>query len=362
LPTLPYVLNPGAQVTFGLRYAPNDQGIDSASLEVNAGQGGLNTSGLIGQAFIKPTQTDRFFQEAQVKVDLLFVIDNSGSMMEEQQNLANNFAALLSSAQGSNVDYHIGVTTTGLDASPGGWTECPGGVQGGENGRLFPVVGGTARIITPSTPNAAQVFANNVQVGWCHWNEQGLEAAYRALSTPLVNNVDDPRTAETNDGNAGFLRADAKLAVIVVSDEEDFSTQSVGFYETFFRALKNNDPSLFAFSAIVGPTDLATCPTASSSGNRYIQLAQSTGGVVESICTSNWAASLQNVSVNAFGPTRRFALSQTPASATEIKVYVNGQLMTSGWTYDPLTNSVTFDWASTPPAGALVEVNYPLGC
>src|SRR5690606_15773631 len=126
------------------------------------------------------------------------------------------------------------------------------------------------RIITAQTPNAPSVFANNVRVGWCHWNEQGLEAAYRALSSPLVNSVDDSRTALPMDGNAGFLREEARLVLIFLADEEDFSPQSTAFYETFFRGLKGNDETMLSISAITGPDNLSTCPTASSSGTRYM--------------------------------------------------------------------------------------------
>lgn len=360
-PALPYLLARGAQVAFGVRYAPSSEGEDAAGLAIEAGQGGQNTVGLVGRAVLQATQTDRFLQGSQSQVDVLFVIDNSGSMMEEQQSLAQNFASLLSAAQGSGADYHIGVTTTGLDPSPGGWSVCPGGVDGGEGGRLFPVLGSTPRIITPSTPNAAQVFAANVQVGWCHWNEQGLEAAYRALSEPLVSSVDDPRTSQPGDGNQGFLRRDAKLAIVVVTDEEDFSSQPVEFYLAFFQALKSQDPALLSFSAIVGPSNLASCPTASSSGTRYIELAQKTGGVVESICTQNWSDSLKKISSSAFGLARRFPLNAQPGEVSSIEVEVNGQQVTS-WSYEPSSNSILFEEGAAPPAGAAIDVTYSLGC
>ena len=45
--------------------------------------------------------------------------------------------------------------------------------------------------------------------------------------------------------NAGFLRDDARLAVIVVSDEEDSSDGPVSLYIDFFRNIKGfaNPPS-----------------------------------------------------------------------------------------------------------------------
>ncbi|NVJ22540.1 choice-of-anchor D domain-containing protein [Myxococcus sp. AM011] len=360
--SFPATIAPGARVKLTARYTPIDDGDDAAAVRFRLEDGGEYTAGLVGRGVTKAEQTDRFFQESKAKVDVLFVVDNSGSMMEEQQSLGQNFAAFLSAASAAAVDYRIGVTTTGLDSSPGGWSECPGGAQGGENGRLFPVDGSRARIITPDTPDAAGVFAANTQVGVCHWNEQGLDAAHRALSDPLLYNQDDGRTPLPNDGNGGFLREEAKLAIIFLSDEEDFSSQPVSFYETYFLALKGNDKSKLSINAIVGPMDLATCPTSSSSGSRYIQLANATGGVVESICTPNWASSLEKLSNSAFGPNRNFPLSEIPADSTRIVVEVDGVQVTSGWHYDARTNTIIFDRDAAPAPGSLVEVTYPLGC
>ncbi|MGQ0507720.1 MAG: choice-of-anchor D domain-containing protein [Myxococcaceae bacterium] len=361
-PSLPAVLPPAAYLDFGVSYAPTNDGLDTAALEVSIGNALPLVVGLSGEGITKPTQTDRFFQDARSQVDVLFVIDNSGSMMEEQQSLGQNFAAFLTAAQAAQVDYRIGVTTTGIESSPGGWSSCPGGVEGGEAGRLFPVNGSSPRIITPTTQNAAQVFAANVQVGWCHWNEQGLEGAYRALSTPLANSADDPSTAEASDGNLGFLRPNAKLVVLFVTDEDDFSPQPVAFYETFFRSLKGNEPSLLSLSAIVGPENLATCPTASSTGSRYLQLARATGGVTENICTPNWAESLKNISNNTFGPKRRFPLTQRPADPAQIVVVRDGQVVSSGYTYDATNNAVVFDESAPLSLGAEIDITYPLGC
>jgi hypothetical protein len=358
----PFTIPAKNQVRLSATYTPEDDGDDAATLRFRLPDGSEYTAGLVGRGVTKAEQTDRFFQESEAKVDVLFVVDNSGSMMEEQQSLGQNFAAFLSAANQASVDYRIGVTTTGLDPSPGGWSECPGGAQGGENGRLFPVDGSRPRVITPATPNAAGVFAANTRVGVCHWNEQGLDAAWRALSDPLLYQQDDPRTPLASDGNGGFLREDAKLAIIFLSDEEDFSSQPVSFYETYFRALKGNDASKLSINAIVGPLDLGACPTSSSSGSRYIQLAQATGGVVESICTPNWAASLEKLSNSAFGPNRRFTLSEQPADPSRIVVGVDGVPVTSGWEYDAATNSILFERTAAPAPGAMVEVTYPLGC
>ncbi|RKH48996.1 choice-of-anchor D domain-containing protein [Corallococcus llansteffanensis] len=359
---LPATLPAGARVKLTAKYTPAEEGDDTATVRFMLADGAVYNAGLVGRGLSRTEQTDRFFQEEEAKVDVLFVVDNSGSMMEEQQSLGSNFAAFLSAATASHVDYRIGVTTTGLDPSPGGWSECPGGALGGENGRLFPADGSSPRIITPQTPNAANVFATNTHVGVCHWNEQGLDAAWRALSDPLLYNLDDPRTPQPADGNGGFLREDAKLAIIALSDEEDFSSQPVSFYETYFLALKGNDRGKVSFNAVVGPLDLNTCPTSSSSGSRYMELARKLGGVVDSICTPNWAASLEKLSESAFGPNRSFPLSERPLDPGAITVRVDGVPVTEGWSYEAPGNVVVFDRLRAPGPGALVEITYPLGC
>ncbi|QRK08015.1 choice-of-anchor D domain-containing protein [Archangium violaceum] len=358
----PAVLAANSEVRVKVTYAPQSDGVDAAALRFDLGPGAPYTVSMVGEGVLKNEQTDQFIQQSQAKVDVLFVVDNSGSMMDEQQDLGSNFSAFLTHAAAAGVDYHIAVTTTGLERSSGGWSVCPGGAEGGENGRFFPVDGSSPRIISPTTPAADVVFARNTSVGVCHWNEQGLEAMYRALADPLVYNMDDPRSPQPMDGNAGFLRDDAKLAIIAVTDEEDFSPQPVSFYESFLLGLKGQDRSKVLFSAIAGPSDLSSCPRASSFGSRYIQLAQNTGGVVESICTANWAASLERISENAFGPNRSFPLSDKPSDVSRIVVRVDGAEVTSGWTYDPATNTVIFDADAAPAPGATVEITYPVGC
>jgi hypothetical protein len=135
----------------------------------------------------------------------------------------------------------------------------------------------------------------------------------------------------------------------------------VSFYEDFLLGLKGGDRSKFSVSAIVGPNDLSTCSTANSSGSRYIQLAEATGGIVESICTPDWAASLRKLSKSAFAPNRAFPLTGTPSDTSRIRVRVDGGAVPSGWTFDAPTRAVLFETSAAPPPAAAVEVVYPTG-
>src|SRR5687767_15154056 len=66
------------------------------------------------------TVTDVFVQVTTPKVDVLWVIDNSGSMEDEQADLVANFPAFMDFFLGSGLDYHIGVTSTDLDRNYNG--------------------------------------------------------------------------------------------------------------------------------------------------------------------------------------------------------------------------------------------------
>jgi len=87
-----------------------------------------------GVQYDKLTVDDEVFPIAVNKdVDILFVIDNSGSMAEEQALLSANFAAFIDvlEAPGVKANYRIGVTTT--DA---GNPRCPSATYTPEGGRL----------------------------------------------------------------------------------------------------------------------------------------------------------------------------------------------------------------------------------
>ena len=170
-------------------------------------------------------------------VDILFVIDNSGSMADKQTNLRTNFPNfinVLATIQGGLPDVHIGVVNSDVgtkgedDASPGagvgmvgnGGCAGTGGATGG--GNLItsgaPVTGtflsdiklGDGSRQKNYTGDLATVFGQMATVGdkGCGF-EQHLHAMRRAL--------------ENNPANAGFLRPDAFLAVIILADEDDCS-------------------------------------------------------------------------------------------------------------------------------------------
>jgi len=177
----------------------------------------------------------------KVKTDILFVIDDSGSMSEEQANLSANLGAFIDRLASLPIqdDYQIGVTTTDVDEYDLG-TSFVGGPMIGKpypQGALVAVrqnasgqglAGdlvydlaayrttsgwGGNRVLVKGSPTLVQDFKANVLVGTAG---SGKEQPFRAARLALTDRIADGT-------NAGFLRPGARLAVIVASDEDDCS-------------------------------------------------------------------------------------------------------------------------------------------
>lgn len=165
------------------------------------------------------------------KMDLLFVVDDSGSMKEEQANLASNFPKFVDklnafkTKSGATLDWRVAVTTTGRDVSYGlrfpGQNTPMNVNEKGDNGKLRndSKCGATKRWVDKSDPNAAGVFSCLAQVGT---SGPGYEMPLLTTRMALVDRM--------NDGtNAGFLRDDALLAIVILTDEDDCSREDNNF-------------------------------------------------------------------------------------------------------------------------------------
>jgi hypothetical protein len=354
-PPVPKTLAPGAGLTIDVRYMAQVPGLSLSPLYIeNSLTPAPLLVPLIGESTKNPQQTDSFVQGNSGQMDVLFVVDNTASMLEEQPRLVAAMPTFVNAALASGVDLHVAVTTTGID--PTG-PSCPGGAQGGEAGRLFPADNSAQRIFTNTSPNLTSGLQRDVQVGLCAFEDQGLEAMRRALSSPLVNSADDPRTPLPNDGNLGFYRDSANLAVVVVSDDDDSSPDSVATYTRFLQGLKGPGGAGRASLYAIVPSG-EVCPTASGSGIRYGEAALATGGAVESVCAADFGPLLRDVVSRAFAPQTRYPLSGKPDSAG-VTVKVNGN-PAGGWTYDAASNSVVF--ASPLPPGTRIDVTYTRAC
>lgn len=276
-------------------------------------------------------QSDRmheqtFEQDLYEAVDVLWVVDNSGSMSDDLDIVARNFSSFIQVFIDLGLDWQMGVITTDM-ANP----EFSGKLVG--------------PYLTPSSPDVVNAFTQQIDLGS---GGSPTETAFRsteaALTAPLVDGY-----------NVGFLREDAALATIVISDEDDSSTMSWSNFVSWYEGLKS-DSDMTTFNAI--------CEGIFFSCNKYASAADATGGITGDIASSDYASILESISYTSAGMTVSFDLEYEPSSLASMDVSVDGvavpQDAFDGWTYDTNDQSVTFHGAWIPEPGSTGTINYPV--
>ena len=113
---LPWTITPnyGDFIHLRIEYWPLDNLDDGAWVEITSNDpvSPVATSGHEGLGDYKTWVEDSFTQDGDAEVDILFVVDNSGSMSSNQTNLKNNFGDFMSVFVSTGVDYHIAIITT----------------------------------------------------------------------------------------------------------------------------------------------------------------------------------------------------------------------------------------------------------
>ena len=340
------VVNGSASTTASLVFQPPALGTFLGTLTVTTGlaSGGGSrgvTLPLRGVGDTTGTTVETFVQPAQPQVDILFTIDNSCSMAEEQAALAMNFNAFISYATTSNVDYRIAVVTTDDFSS---------NAQG-----RFVTTGGPA-VLERSMPNVQQAFSQRVNVGINgSGNEKPLATTLKALTPPLTTST-----------NSGFLRDDANLAIILITDAPDQSQEPLDYFMNRLPLVKGprriHQVSVSAIGPFTNPPTGSTCFIEAVDPGRYEALVTKTGGVKSDICTSNWARDLEALGRSALGPRSSFFVRNPPDTQQPIDVQVNGQSVTNAWNYDPNANAIVFRPAQAPGAGTTLTVTYQSVC
>lgn len=377
LPVTPATIQADTPISFQVIYEPSELGEDFCNVVIDsdASEGeSLLRIPMSGEGTNLSSQTDIFEQVSGRKVDVLFAIDGSGSMSEEQDNVARNLGDFLSTAELLDNDFQIAVVHLDLDETK----ELDG--RDYAAGEMM----GNPPFLTRAQPNYLAEFQRRVRMGASGGNtEAGLEAARKALSDPYITQTNvscsndsacsEPyevcRNNVCSGANGGFIREDASLEIIMISDEEDQSTATPEFYVDFFRSIKGfRNDALMHVSSIVGADPRSntpgTCESSNGSadpGRRYATVSSATGGTVGSICNSDFGSYLQNIGNRAFGLRVEFFLSRAAEPAT-VEVRVNGQVVNTGWTYDSATNSVIFDRTATPQPGDTITVDYEARC
>ncbi len=238
------------------------------------------------------------------EVDILFVIDNSGSMGEEQAILSANFERFVDKLDVAGANYRLAVTTTDVgngiycnDSTPedGAFvlstchdraqsftndaleldkfveaceTHCPADFAGagtvpsqtaltGDELAARPWIehfgNGVTNLADMTPAQAFQCFGPQ-GIDGCGYNESPLQAMYRALE----------RSQDPNDPAYGFVREDALLAVVFITDENDCSVADHAI--DIFHP--NGDRAFWEDKTLGGPTS-AVCWNAGVSADCF---------------------------------------------------------------------------------------------
>lgn len=331
---LPLVISPGDYIDLSVSYEPFDILDDSAYVEITSNDPEkpveYSNHDAIGEyeKWIK----DLYTQDGIVDVDILFVVDNSGSMNSNQTNLKNNFDSFINAFSAAGASYHIGIITTDEASFVGD-------------------------VITNLTVDPIGEFNDQVDTIGTHGSahEKGLWYAYQSTLS-----------GDASAGSStGFFRSSARLVVVYISDEPDWSHQTYtgggsstmthSDYSASLLTLKAS-PSLVVAHAIAGdyPSGCTTNGGAQF-GEGYYDVVTALGGTFMSICATDWSATMDTLARESIAMTE-FELSKEPIEET-IRVFVDG-IESTDWIYDSSLNSITF--IIIPSEGSSIDIDYAI--
>ena len=259
---------------------------------------------------------DSFIQPMSVDgVDIIWVIDTSGSMNRYDAELLAGIEAML------------------LALPESGWrlAMISNDPSSASIEAQFPLVPGD------DIADAEVMYQSMTRGG----REEGFDASYEYL----VNNS----YAQT------WLRYDAALLVVFVSDEEEQSDDHfpiVGDYIDWYMQQRNG--SVFLSSIINLDPSVSLCNTNPyNNGDRYEEATNYFGGVIVDICSSDWSAGVADAT-SRLEPYEFIELTYIPIESS-IRVFINGSL-NYDWTYSDVDNTIYF--TIIPGGDDLVEVGY----
>lgn len=310
--------------------------------------------------------------ETNGKIDILWVVDNSGSMQSSQQNVASNFESFIKKFKEKNFDFRMAVVTSDayldLFVANKNYSRFRDGTYSNGYTGVY--------VIDPSTPDLEDTFMTNIMQGI---SGSGDERVFQSISTALEN-----------PDNAGFPREGAFLAVIIISDEDDFSHDSniskggqysysglhkVDDYVDYLDNLMNATPATRSSKYNVnniGILDQACLNFLNSSisgrkiGYRHSELASKTNGIIGSLC-DDFGPTLTNISSKIIELTTQFYLNREPKPES-LQVLIEGVQVPrlasdspqpwNGFMYHAETNSITFHGDYVPGPGARISVRF----
>lgn len=292
--------------------------------------GSNGTNGSNGGSGYEPAM-DTFTQnDGNNKFDILWVVDNSGSMREEQQQLAYNFDVFINKFIEKNIDFKMSITTTDTRNNNAG----------------KPVQDSLTKLTSEKLAENEQQFLNDfadmIQVGTSGWGkEKGIKASEVFSDRFAIHH----------------FRKDAYFVVVYVSDEEDQSEKTPENHLKQIAKWKDNAGLVKAYSIVNISKPYNGNQYLVSGYERYEDMSELTGGYISDI-NDNFYNTLLDMGNDIAELAESFPLSKVPHDASTIKVLVNGVNQSDGWEYDEQARTIKFLPGYVPAANAIINIAY----
>ena len=334
-------------------------------------------------------------QSTEAQADIVWIIDNSGSMGDDQKSLKDNMNVFQDAFLDNNqIDFAMAFTTTDPRESKSGLFQ-NGADQVtaqslAEDAELFKIyfTGDQAALDAYRSRDDSPLEFSSSKIGktWSYvtpgtrgpGKELGLQAALESLKRSEASNVKFYNKASTDrwtffvvlsdedddsiggNGFQGLKNIDNKAVYVDQIPDMDAVKSGVSDHLQMIRdqlSALGKDGDKLKFYSIVNTMEKSLKRTPEKIGVRYMEASAQTGGKAYDIKGSygeilaKMADSLKTVL------TKTYKLNKVPTSADSISVSINGELLdATGWSYDATTNEVIL--AAEPKDGDELVISY----
>lgn len=289
LPTLPLTLAPGGSTTVRVDLAAASAGSDTGRLDVESNDPrGVVSADQNGEGTYEESHVESFTEPGIPPVDVLLLVDNSGSMEgDNQDDVTDGMPDFFDELQ-SVADWQLMLVTQDSGCATGG-------------------------VLDASSTDPEGFVSDHAFDGGGDLTEKLLSLADRALG------LTGPGAC-----NEGFLRPGALLHVIVMSDESEQSGRS-GPYWVSQLGSRVSTPAHLKISGVL---DLnRNCGDNSGPGG-YEEAIDATGGAKLDICSPRWGNQLSGIASEVLAGMRTYNLAAEP-DPQSVVVEVEGVATTS---------------------------------
>lgn len=265
-----------------------------------------------------PIWVDSFVQPNSINgIDILWVIDRSGSMVNEAGQIVTGIETMMAALPES--DWRLVMLNISSSYAV--------------NNQLFPLIPGDG---------LTEAWAMYNSLGGSN-KEEGFNAVYAYIAD--------------NSYSQTWMRQDASLLIVFVSDEDEQSTNRYPTVSSFTSWMSGIRTDFHITSIVHYEVPISMCNVSSVAvGDRYLEAVDLTGGTKIDICTDDWAAGITEA-LDQIEPYEYYDLTKPVRYPQYLQIFYDGRpAHPDEWRFDAAQNRVYFN--TLPSGGVLVEIAY----